>query len=224
MTPTDKALGVIKTRAVKPVSRVKVPRFYSNEVKYMLLVLCGKTASGKNTYREKLMQRNPSWHRAVSHTTRPMREGEENHFQYHFINSDNFIIMAVQKLFIETTEYHFSDYEDKKWYYGLSSSEIDNESINLAILNQEGIKKAFTTFGKEKIKVVYLYSDNEELRRRGHQRLDDSIRFEMRLRDDEKQFEGIEKIADLVINTDCSDEQHELNYKAIEQLLEVNYV
>jgi hypothetical protein len=46
----------------------------------------------------------------------------------------------------------------------------------------------------------------------------------MRLRDDEKQFEGIENIADLVINTNCSDDQHELNYKAIEQLLEVNYV
>jgi hypothetical protein len=44
----------------------------------------------------------------------------------------------------------------------------------------------------------------------------------MRLRDDEIQFEDIEKIADLVLKTDCSNEQHELNYRTIEKLLEEN--
>jgi guanylate kinase len=187
----------------------------------MLLILCGKTASGKNTYRETLMQRNPSWHRAVSHTTRPMREGEKNHFQYHFVDSISFITMAIQNFFIETTDYRISDYTDEKWYYGLNKTELDSENINLAILNQDGAKKAISYLGKEKVKVVYLYSDSEELRRRGHQRLDDPIRFEMRLRDDELQFEGVENIADLVLNTDCSAEQHERNYIAIEKLLEV---
>jgi hypothetical protein len=44
----------------------------------------------------------------------------------------------------------------------------------------------------------------------------------MRLRDDERQFEGIENTADLIIHTNCSKEEHELNYKAIEKLMEVN--
>lgn len=187
----------------------------------MVLILCGKTATGKNTYREALLQRNKSWQRAVSHTTRPMREGEKNHLQYHFANTSDFITMAIQNFFIETTAYKFSDYIEENWYYGLSKHEIDNDKINLAILNQEGAKKAIKYLGKEKVKVVYLYSDNEELRRRGHERLDDAVRFEMRLRDDEKQFEGIEDIADLVLNTNCSEEQHELNFSAIEKLLEV---
>lgn len=187
----------------------------------MLLILCGKTASGKNTYRETLMQRNPSWHRAISHTTRPMRDGEENNLQYHFTETVQFITMAIQNFFIETTDYRLSDYTEDKWYYGLTKAEIDNDSINLAILNQDGAKNAINYLGKEKVKVVYLHSDNEELRRRGHQRLDDSVRFEMRLRDDERQFEGIEKIADLVLNTNCTEDQHELNYSAIEKLLEV---
>jgi guanylate kinase len=187
----------------------------------MLLILCGKTASGKNTYREVLMQRNPSWHRAISHTTRPMREGEKNHLQYHFVDSISFITMAIQNFFIETTDYKISEYADEKWYYGLNKTELDYDTINLAILNQDGAKNAIKYLGKDKVKVVYLYSDNEELRRRGHQRLDDSIRFEMRLRDDELQFEGVENIADLVLNTNCFNEQHELNYIAIEKLLEV---
>lgn len=187
----------------------------------MLLILCGKTASGKNTYRETLLQRNPSWHRAVSHTTRPMREGEENHLQYHFTETVQFITMAIQNFFIETTAYKFSDYIEEKWYYGLSKHEVDNDKINLAILNKEGVQKAISVFGKEKVKVVYLHSDNEELRRRGHDRLDDRVRFEMRLRDDEIQFEGIEEIADLVLNTNCNLEEHEQNYAAIEKLLEV---
>ncbi len=188
----------------------------------MLLILCGKTASGKNTYRETLMQRNTSWHRAVSHTTRPMREGEENHLQYHFVDTIPFITMAIQNFFIETTDYRISDYMEDKWYYGLTKAEVDNDEINLSILNQDGVRNAIKYLGKNKVKIVYLYSDNEELRRRGHKRLDDPIRFEMRLRDDEKQFEGIEEIADLVLNTNCSPEQHELNYRAIEKLLEVN--
>lgn len=187
----------------------------------MLLILCGKTASGKNTYRETLLQRNPSWHRAVSHTTRPMREGEENHLQYHFTETVPFITMAIQNFFIETTGYKFSDYIEEKWYYGLSRHEVDNDKINLAILNKEGAEKALGIFGKEKVKIIYLHSDNEELRRRGHERLDDRVRFEMRLRDDELQFEGVEEIADLVLNTNCTAEQHELNYAAIEKLLEV---
>jgi guanylate kinase len=186
----------------------------------MLLILCGKTASGKNTYRETLMQRNPSWHRAVSHTTRPMRQGETNHLQYHFLETVPFITMAIQNFFIETTDYRLSDYTDDKWYYGLSKSEVDNDKVNLAILNQDGAKNAIKYLTKDKVKIVYLYSDNEELRRRGHERLDDPIRFEMRLRDDERQFEGVEKIADLVLKTQCSDEEHELNYRAIEILLE----
>jgi guanylate kinase len=190
----------------------------------MLLILCGKTASGKNTYREKLLQRNTSWHRSISHTTRPMRDGEQNHFQYHFIETTQFLLMTIQNFFIEITDYKFSDYFEEKWYYGLSKHEVYNDAINLAILNQDGVKKAIENFGKSNVKIVYLYSDNEELRRRGHQRLDDSVRFEMRLRDDEKQFQKIEEIADLIINTNCSDEQHELNYKLIENLLEVNNV
>jgi guanylate kinase len=188
----------------------------------MLLILCGKTASGKNTYRETLMQRNPSWHRAVSHTTRPMRQGETNHLQYHFLETVSFITMAIQNFFIETTDYRLSDYTDDKWYYGLTKSEVDNDKINLAILNQDGAKNAIKHLGKNKVKVIYLHSDSEELRRRGHERLDDPIRFEMRLRDDEIQFEDIEKIADLVLKTDCSNEQHELNYRKIEKLLEEN--
>jgi guanylate kinase len=187
----------------------------------MLLILCGKTASGKNTYREALMRRNPSWHRAISHTTRPMREGEINHLQYHFVDNIPFITMAIQNFFIETTDYKLSDYAEEKWYYGLTKAEVDSDSINLAILNQDGAKNAINFLGKENVKVIYLYSDSEELRRRGHKRLDDGVRFEMRLRDDEKQFENIEDIADLVLNTNCSEEQHELNYRAIEKLLEV---
>lgn len=187
----------------------------------MLLILCGKTASGKNTYRDTLMQRNPSWHRAVSHTTRPIRNGEENHLQYHFTENIPFITMAIQNFFIETTDYRLSDYTDEKWHYGLSKFEIDNDKINLAILNQDGAKNAIKYLGKDKVKVIYLQSDSEELRRRGHERLDDPIRFEMRLRDDERQFEGVENIADLVLDTNCSKEQHELNYSAIEKLLEV---
>jgi guanylate kinase len=187
----------------------------------MLLILCGKTASGKNTYRETLLQRNESWHRAVSHTTRPMRVSEENHLQYHFVDTSEFVLMAIQNFFIETTDYKFSDFLEEKWYYGLTKHEVDNNKINLAILNQEGTKKAIKALGRDNVKIVYLYSDNEELRRRGHERLDDAVRFEMRLRDDEKQFEGIEDIADLVLNTNCSQEKHELNYSAIEHLLEV---
>ena len=120
----------------------------------MLLILCGKTASGKNTYRETLMQRNPFWHRAVSHTTRPMRDGEKNHLQYHFVENIPFITMAIQNFFIETTDYRLSDYTDDKWYYGLSKSEVHGNKVSLAILNQDGVKNAVKYLRKDKRTII----------------------------------------------------------------------
>jgi guanylate kinase len=63
-----------------------------------------------------------------------------------------------------------------------------------------------------------MQAPDEELRKRSHARLDESAEFERRLDDDKKEFEGIEKVADLIINTNTHD--HESNLKAIESLLE----
>lgn len=56
----------------------------------MLLILCGNTASGKDTYQNLLLERNKDLERAVSYTTRPIRKGEEEGREYFFLDAKSF--------------------------------------------------------------------------------------------------------------------------------------
>ena len=46
----------------------------------------GKSSSGKDTIYKKLLEIHPEFHTIVPYTTRPIREGEHNGVEYHFVN------------------------------------------------------------------------------------------------------------------------------------------
>ena len=53
-----------------------------------LFCIMGKSASGKDTIFKKLTQdENLDLKRVVSYTTRPMREGEQEGVEYHFVTA-----------------------------------------------------------------------------------------------------------------------------------------
>ena len=53
----------------------------------MLLILAGKSASGKDTLLNELIK-NQNFNPLVSTTTRPMREGENEGKEYFFVSKD----------------------------------------------------------------------------------------------------------------------------------------
>ena len=59
-----------------------------------LVILRGNSASGKSTIARKLLAAEPELGLSVSATTRPMRPGEEDGRDYHFVTLDRFREMA----------------------------------------------------------------------------------------------------------------------------------
>lgn len=55
-----------------------------------MLVILGESASGKTTLLNNFIKANPKYHKIVTYTTRPMREGEVDGVDYHFISKATF--------------------------------------------------------------------------------------------------------------------------------------
>lgn len=187
----------------------------------MLLVLCGYTATGKDTYQNMLLEKNSNIHRTVSYTTRPMRPNETNGLEYYFIKDTEFFLLAIKGLLLESRSYRtFQNGIETNWYYGLAKSEVTGYDNSIAILDHQGTKEIIDALGEENVKVVYLTCDDDELKRRSKARRDENKEFDRRLEDDKLKFKGIEKIAKLTLNTHGDSNQHEQNINAILALLE----
>jgi guanylate kinase len=186
----------------------------------MLIILCGNTAVGKDTYQNLLLERNSQLKRAISHTTRPIRPQEVGGREYYFVSSEIFYQMIRDRKFMETRVYStIQNGEKANWFYGLTYDEVPQKGAAIAIVDHQGILEILHRKGDTPVKIIYMQAPDEELRKRSSARLDESAEFERRLDDDKKEFTGIERVADLIINTNSDD--HESNLKAIESLLEV---
>ncbi|MCL5784220.1 MAG: hypothetical protein M1142_02600 [Patescibacteria group bacterium] len=79
-----------------------------------LIVLTGKTASGKDTIMAKLLARFPQFKRVVTTTSRTLRNGEANGVDYNFISKADFKQKAEKGDFIEWVEYGGNLYGTEK--------------------------------------------------------------------------------------------------------------
>lgn len=99
-----------------------------------MLLLCGKTATGKNTIQNELIKMGMK--SVVTYTTRPSREGEIDGIDYHFITKEEFFRKKEQNFFAETTSYDVATGD--KWYYGSAVEDLtDDKAI---IVNPHGLK------------------------------------------------------------------------------------
>ena len=60
--------------------------------------------------------------KVVTYTTRPMRVGEVNHIDYHFVSKEEFIEKANNNFFIETACYNDN-------YYGTAYEDISRNKV-----------------------------------------------------------------------------------------------
>lgn len=70
-----------------------------------LIILTGKTASGKDTVMAKLLSKSPSFRRVITTTSRPLRNGEQNQVDYYFITEADFRSRIETGDFIEYVTY-----------------------------------------------------------------------------------------------------------------------
>ena len=103
--------------------------------KYQLLVLYGKSGAGKDTILNTTIDANPEiFHRVVSCTTRPPRDGEVDGKDYYFLTTEEMLDEAlIPNNLLEISKFNH-------WYYGITMSSLVKDKINIAVLNPEGIK------------------------------------------------------------------------------------
>lgn len=82
----------------------------------MLYLLIGESGSGKSTVQNELIQ-DYGFRKVITYTSRPMRHGEVNDVDYHFVDDFRFDEMADGDAFVEHAVYN-------NWQYGTAKSDI----------------------------------------------------------------------------------------------------
>jgi guanylate kinase len=78
--------------------------------KGILFVLSAPSGAGKTSISRELLARQPGLRQSVSFTTRPMRSGEQEGVDYHFVTSTQFEQMVAEGAFAEWAEVHGNRY------------------------------------------------------------------------------------------------------------------
>ena len=162
----------------------------------MLLCLCGGTGVGKDSILKVLTDKY-GYEKIVTYTTRPMREGEIDGVDYHYIDKKVFDSLCAGDFFAETTSYKVIN--DEVWEYGTAHKDLAPNKI--VILNPSGLKE----LKKDKsldILAIYLYASYGEIWNRLRQRGDNLDEVTRRLEADKKDFDDINEYVDFAIRTD----------------------
>ena len=166
----------------------------------MIVVLVGKTASGKTTVANELCKHH-GYKKIITYTTRPMRENEVQDVDYHFISDEQFNKMVENN---EFTEYKRYNTAHGVWSYGsiITSEQEYSDDCYVIILTPQGLRD----LSKKISRYIAFYLDIgfesqlERLKKRG----DEEQQIIKRLENDDKDFENVFDIVDYSFCTDIS--------------------
>ena len=103
-----------------------------------VLVVVGPSGVGKDTVMQKVFEKHPDYFKkGVTHTTRKMRPGEKEGYNYYYISKEDFLKLKDENSFVEYNFYNGN-------YYGLSKKELENgtktDKILYVIIDINGAK------------------------------------------------------------------------------------
>lgn len=119
-----------------------------------IFYLMGKSASGKDTIYKKVKEQMPELKTIVIYTTRPIREGELNGREYHFVDDDKLKELQEAGKVIELREYNTVHGIWK--YFTADDGQFDGDDNYLAIGTLESYVKLRDYFGQERLVPIYV--------------------------------------------------------------------
>lgn len=158
-----------------------------------MIVLLGGSASGKSSI-AKYITDHSDYEKIVTCTTRPIREGEVDGVDYHFLSEDEFKQKKNNNEFLETAVYN-------GWFYGsLTKDYTDNKTTILTPSGLRNLKRkgAF----KAHFHSYYISVNRRNRIIMGLKRGDDIEEVYRRSLSDIGMFDGIESEVDIVINNE----------------------
>jgi guanylate kinase len=144
----------------------------------MKLILVGKAAAGKDFLKNRLS--NKGFISGVSHTTRPPRENEVNHVDYHFVDKQEFEDMISCGDFVEYMEFN-------GWYYGQTKKDFDLADV--MIMSKDGLDMLPKEY-RDQCLVIWLDPPRIARVERLEHRNDKNDSIVRRMNTDDEQFKG----------------------------------
>lgn len=168
--------------------------------------ILGKTCSGKTTIVEKMIKKY-GFNQIVTYTTRPKRKGEKDGITYHFLTNEEFSKRRDEGLFAEWKSY---DTVDGVWYYGTAMEDVlSNDDKSLLIVTAAGYKDLVDVLGYTP-KSIYIYSNNQTIRKRLQKRGDKKEEIERRIKADNEDFKGVENLVSRIFYNNSDKKLDEL--------------
>ena len=175
-----------------------------------MIVILGESASGKTTLLNNFIKNNPKYHKIITYTTRPMRVGEVNGVDYHFISQEAFDEFVKRDFFVEHNNY-------RGWSYGTAKEDCRSKN-GIAILTPAG----FRALKKLGYKTTSIYVSVDRVSRlvsillRGDD-VDEAYRRNL---SDLGQFDAIGQEVDYIIDNDKYHMNEEMTVKCMEAIIE----
>ena len=131
-----------------------------------IFVVMGKSASGKDTVYKRLVQdERLALKTVVPYTTRPIRAGEMDGVEYHFVTEDQWTAWMSEEKIIESRTYHtmLGDWH----YFTAADGQIQLAQHNYILIGTlAAYKQIRTYFGEEAVVPIYIeLEDGERLQR-----------------------------------------------------------
>ena len=160
-----------------------------------ILVLIGKTSSGKTLIKEKLIEK--GFTGITTFTNRPKRKGEKQDITYHYISEEEFKQKIEDGFFAEWKSY---DTELGKWYYGSALEDLEKaDDKSVIILTPSGYRDVKRKLPNKNITAIYIYANISTIETRLIKRGDDEKEARRRIDHDNEDFKGIENEVDRIV-------------------------
>ncbi len=146
-----------------------------------MIILLGESASGKSTIEKELVKRGLI--NIVSYTTRPIRAGEIDSVDYHYISDKKFEELLQKDFFAEYTRYN-------GWSYGIAKEDCKDNTV--VVVEPHGFRQLLKLRDINISSFYIKVSENDRLVRIA-QRGDNIMEIFRRIISDQGVFQGIEE-------------------------------
>ena len=123
-----------------------------------IFYLMGKSASGKDTIYKELKELLPELKTIVIYTTRPIREGESDGVEYHFVNEEKLQELQEAGKVIELRAYNTVHGVWK--YFTVDDGQFDADDNYIAIGTLESYRGMRNHLGEDKLVPIYIEVDD----------------------------------------------------------------
>lgn len=127
---------------------------------HKIFIVMGKSASGKDTiYKELAADKDLNLKQVVTYTTRPIREGEKEGVEYHFVTEQELERLTKEEKVMEHRCYHtvYGDWH----YFTVEDEQIDLKNNDYVLIGTlESYRQIVDYYGSDIICPIYIEVEN----------------------------------------------------------------